>query len=404
MINEKGGQAEIRHLKSDPVPDQLQLARHVKAPELGPKILFFSGGTALNPLSKALVQYTHNSIHLITPFDSGGSSAKLRQAFDMPAFGDMRSRLMALADQTVKGNLEVYKLFTYRLPTDKNNMELRSKLESMAAGDHFLVARVHDPIRRIICSHLDFFIRKMPSDFDLRGASIGNLILASGYLANDRHIDPVIAVFSKLAGVRGTVRPIMNIFLHLIARLEDGTVVKGQHMITGKESRPIEARIEDIYLSKSLEDPAPFYPRIKNEIKDLILGAELICYPMGSFYSSIIANILPEGVGSAIAANDCSKVYIPNTGYDPEQTGTKLEERVEILIRHLRKSCAGSEPVSKLLNFVVIDRDHSVYQGGVDIQRITNLGVETLEMPLTHKDQEPYLDKELLSEAILSMV
>jgi hypothetical protein len=50
-----------------------------------------------------LCRFTHNSIHLISPFDSGGSSAVIREAFDMMAVGDIRNRLMSLADETVHG-------------------------------------------------------------------------------------------------------------------------------------------------------------------------------------------------------------------------------------------------------------------------------------------------------------
>ena len=90
------------------IPDLLRTSRYQRAPELGPRILFFSGGTALNDLSRVLKRYTHNSIHLVTPYDSGGSSAKLRNAFDMPAVGDLRSRLMALADGTLAGHPGIY--------------------------------------------------------------------------------------------------------------------------------------------------------------------------------------------------------------------------------------------------------------------------------------------------------
>ena len=65
-----------------------------------PKIVFFSGGTALREVASCLTQYTKNATYLITPFDSGGSSAVLRQAFSMPAVGDLRSRLISLADRT----------------------------------------------------------------------------------------------------------------------------------------------------------------------------------------------------------------------------------------------------------------------------------------------------------------
>ena len=106
----------IRVTRTANIPDPFRLSRYLKAPELGPSILFFSGGSALNGVSHVLKNYTHNSTHMVTPFDSGGSSAKLRKAFSMPSIGDLRSRQVALANETVTGHPEVYKLFTYRFP------------------------------------------------------------------------------------------------------------------------------------------------------------------------------------------------------------------------------------------------------------------------------------------------
>ncbi len=386
------------------LPDPIKLTRYLKVPEFGPRILFFSGGTAPNPLSRALVRYTHNSIHLVTPFDSGGSSAKLRNAFKMPAVGDMRSRLMALADQSVKGNPEIYNLFAYRLPKNEDNQKLRSMLMRMAEGHHPLVRSVHDPMRKIICSHITAFARKMPDDFDLRGASMGNLILTAGYFSHNRHIDPVIFLFSKLAEVRGMVRPIMNKYLHLVSRLENGRVLLGQHELTGKETPEIESPVQKIYLSSSLKDPAPLYPRLKEKVRRLIQDAELICYPMGSFYSSLMANLLPRGAGSAIAQNECPKIYIPNTGHDPEEKGTSLRQRVETLLYYLHQSAGEKIQDSQLLNFVLLDKDHGLYEGGVDVAGIENLGVKVIEAPLADNENQPFLNENFLIERLLSMI
>lgn len=90
------GRAQIA--RTVKVPDSLRVGRAERAPELGPRIVFFSGGSALRPLSRVLKRYTHNSTHLITPFDSGGSSAEIRKAFHMLSIGDLRSRLVALAE------------------------------------------------------------------------------------------------------------------------------------------------------------------------------------------------------------------------------------------------------------------------------------------------------------------
>lgn len=70
-------------------------------------------------------------------------------------------------------------------------------------------------------------------------------------------------------------------------------------------------------------------------LDSLIDVAEIICYPMGSFYSSIVANLLPGGVGTAVAANPCPKVFVPNTVPDAEQSGMSMSDAVGTLVRSL---------------------------------------------------------------------
>jgi 2-phospho-L-lactate transferase/gluconeogenesis factor (CofD/UPF0052 family) len=152
----------------------VRLNRYLKAPELGPCVLFFSGGTALTATSRVLKRYTHNSIHLVTPFDSGGSSAKLRQAFSMPSIGDLRSRLIALADENITGHPEVYQLFSYRFPDDQPPGELLARLDLMIRGKEPLVDAISNPMRRLVRNQLGYFRKAMPDDFDLRGASTGS--------------------------------------------------------------------------------------------------------------------------------------------------------------------------------------------------------------------------------------
>ena len=63
----------LRLSRAPIIPDLLRVARYQRAPELGPRLLFFSGGTALREVSQILTDYTHNSFHLITPFVAGGT-------------------------------------------------------------------------------------------------------------------------------------------------------------------------------------------------------------------------------------------------------------------------------------------------------------------------------------------
>ena len=394
----------LRITRTVEMPDRLKLARFARAPELGPKLLFFSGGSALNPLSRRLIDFTHNSVHLITPFDSGGSSAVLRKAFRMAAVGDLRNRMMALADQSVQGNPDIRKLFAFRFAKQAENGALLSLLEEMVRGKHPMVAVITDPMRKIIRKHLKLFYDAMPPKFDLRGASIGNLVLVGGYLNYDRHLDPVLFTFTKLAEVRGVVRPVINRDLHLVAKLADGRTVVGQHLLTGKEADPLEVPIRELYLSKKIRQPEAVHPGIRKKVLDLISRAELICYPMGSFYSSIIANLLPHGVTRAVAQTECPKVYVPNMGHDPEAIGLTVAQQVEILLQYLQKG--HSEPVEagQLLHFVVVDSAGGDYPGGLELEAIQKLGVEVIDADLTSQDGEYLTDPDKVLGILLSLV
>lgn len=395
--------AKIRVARTVEIPDALRISRYRKIPELGPRILFFSGGSALNGLCKTLKGYTHNSIHLVTPFDSGGSSAELRHAFDMPSIGDLRSRLMALADESVLGHPEVYELFTYRFPKDVENNELRTRLAAMARGKSERVADVPNPMRRLIRNQLGYFLDAMPDSFDLRGASIGNLILVGGYLNNHHHLDPIIYLFSKLVNVQGTVRAIVNDDLHLAADLADGTRVVGQHRLTGKEVMPLTSPIAKLYLSRQRDKFEPAVAKLRKKNRKLITNADLICYPPGSFYSSVLANLIPAGVGQAVAGNDCPKVFIPNLGSDPEQVGMDFEQTVQALLGQLRNDVADDCGNQKLLNFVLVDSSNGHYPEGLSAELLRNLGIEPIDVKLVSKQSAPYYDNDLLVSALLSL-
>lgn len=385
------------------LPDVLRIRRYERAPELGPKVLFFSGGTALNDTSKLLKKYTHNSIHLVTPFDSGGSSAILRSAFDMPAVGDLRSRLMALADDTISGQPEVFQLFAYRLPKDQKRKELLAQLQTIASGKDVRIKAIKNPMRNLICTHLQMFMDAMPDKFDLKGASIGNLIIAGGYLNNRRQLDQVIFMFSKLVNVQGQVATTVNDTLHLAARLADGKTLVGQHLITGKEVSPLDSTIEDFFLTNSLDNNKPAHATLQKKKRKLIMDAELICFPPGSFYTSIAANLLPKGVGAAVRDNPCPKVYFPSLGNDPERIGMSLDDTIFKLLEILKKDAGADCPADKLLNFIFIDSEN-----GQDLKRATKAklkkaNIHVIDTRLITPQSAPYYEPSLLVSSLLSL-
>ena len=386
--------------RSVSLPDKVKLERYARAPELGPRILFFSGGSALRQTCRVLKRYTHNSIHLITPFDSGGSSAEFRRAFGMLSIGDLRNRIIALADESAMGNPEIYELFSYRLGKAESQAELKKKLESMVDAEHPLVREVPSPMRRLVRTYLGLFLKQIPEDFDLRGASIGNLILAGGYLQNERDIDSVVFLFSKLVAARGSVFPTVDADLHLRARLSDGTWINGQHNITGKETAPLDKAVCDLKLIRGLSSTEAVSVSIPDKIKDLIENADLIVFPIGSFYSSVICNLLPKGVGHAIAKAPCPKVYVPSLGLDPEVLDTPVDKLSAEIVEHIRRD-AGPVDIQKILNLVLLDKEHERYAGHVNKKALEAQELQVAEVEMG--DSSGLANPTILAELLLSM-
>lgn len=389
--------------KNLPIPNPAKLALYRKSPEYGPKILFFSGGSALREFSQQLIQYTHNSIHIVTPFDSGGSSAILRKAFQMPAVGDIRNRLMALADQSLQGYPEVYRLFAHRLPKIDDREYLQETMEALVAGEHPLIASIAHPMRKIIRHHLAMFYRNKPEDFDLRGASIGNLVITGGYLSYNRHLDPVIFIYSKLVQVRGTVRPVVNSPFHLAATLKNGQVVLGQHRITSKECGPLPAKIDRISLSRSMERFEPVTVSVRDKLIALIQEADMICFPMGSFFSSILVNLLPHGVGSAVCRNPCPKVFIPNMGVDPELGETTIMEQIQWIHRLLNDDLPQMSSPIPIIDLVILDRNRADGLTPQEIEKLKCQGTRLLAVDLVDAGLSMRIDPQKLMTVLLSL-
>ena len=372
--------------------------------------MFFSGGTALRATSRALKRLTHNSVHLVTPFDSGGSSARLRAAFAMPAVGDLRNRLIALADEGARGSPEIYRLFSHRFALDVENAPLRAAVAKMATGDHALVHAVPEPMRQLIVTHLHQLVTRIPDDFDYRGASVGNLVLVVGYLENARDIDALIYLFSQLVGARGLVRPVVNADLHLAADLDDGTKVVGQHQITAPDPGNTRAAIKRLSLVDTLEKPQPAQIVAREYTAKLIQNADVICFPMGSFFSSVVANLLPRGIGSAVAAAPCPKIFVPNMRADVEQRGMTIADAVETLVETVRDDVAQHSAEAAraitpadVVNLVLLDARDTPYCDVDGLAALSAMGIDVVRTALAHDDTPDKVDPKVLSEILVSL-
>ncbi|VEU37441.1 unnamed protein product [Pseudo-nitzschia multistriata] len=405
------------------IPDQIRVSRSLRVPEFGPKILFFSGGTAIKELSACLTNYTHNSIHLITPFDSGGSSAEIRRGFNMLSVGDIRNRLLALSDRnesTTRNNPQVIELFAHRLVKTEGLEAAENEYLSILDGKHPLIRAVELPMRSILQNHLRWFSDRMPNDFDLQGASIGNLIITGCFLEHNRDIVTAIFIVTKFLGVKGFCRPLTAANLHIRTLYADGREVVGQHLMNQAPKSPSTMTKSEKQLSSNdslsnkimridlVQELNPRSGAGRQESQSCHIdilssdfvssAADLICFPMGSFFGSIIVNLLPVGVGKAITERRCPKVYIPNTGFDPEMNGWTLVECVSLIINMVRADLRHNYnekgepenvviPVDDILNFVLLDTTNCEYSVPVDKVAIEKLGVTVIDVTLVEDNK-----------------
>lgn len=392
---------EIYHTQHDD-----RIVEYLKHPETGPELLFFSGGSAIRSLCQCLQNYTHNSIHLLTPFDSGGSTAELRKFLDMPAVGDVRSRLLALISPTQTNYQLIMNLFNYRLLPDSDKDNQRHILNEIASGDSSLIKSIDEVLKSVICRYLALFMSHIDHHFNFDGACIGNLILAGGYLSNNHQLEPVIFEFSELLTVQGKVRLTVNNNYHLTAALKNGRRVLGQHRITGKEHPPIESSIQSLELSSKIDSYSAVGCKVSDINRKTIENANLICFPPGSFYSSIIANLLPEGVTQAIAKNPNPKVYIPNLGIDPESRGLTINQNIQQLMKFLSQNKDLEKEAVKEINLthILLDNHDRYYNGSIQTSEWRDKGIEVVRTDLTSKRYMPYYDPHKLVQAILSLM
>ena len=159
----------------------------------------------------------------------------------------------------------------------------------------------------------------------------------------------------------------------------------------------------DLELSRDGDRCVPARVALRRKLAVRIREAELIVYPMGSFFTSLIANPLPSGVGQTIAATRMPKLFVPNTAPDSESRGYDLVSLVECLVRFLRRDRPDRIGTRDVLDFVLVDAQRGNYPGGVDRRRLARLGLEVIDVALVSAESAPLIDAGLLLPSLLSL-
>jgi uncharacterized cofD-like protein len=218
------------------------------------KIGCFGGGTGLPSVLGGLKRNPWIDLNaIVTMFDSGGSSGKLRDELGVLPPGDILKCALTLA----RNEREARRLLLSRLPT----------LE----------------------------------DSRLAGHTGGNLLLSMMERYSGNFMAAVEGLRSLL-GCRGRVWPVSIAQASLCARYEDGQVTKGENQID--ERQTAGHVIQDIWLEPEVS--------IHGEVAAAIHGLDAVVIGPGSFYTSLLPVLAVQGMAGALASVPGPIVLVAN--------------------------------------------------------------------------------------------
>ena len=239
----------------------------------GPRVVCIGGGTGLSTLLRGLKEYTGNLTAVVTVADDGGSSGRLRQELGLPPPGDLRNCIVALADVEPL----MTRLFQYRF--------------NEGSG--------------------------------LEGHSFGNLFIAAmtGVTSN---FEDAVRETSRVLAVRGQILPSTLANVTLSAVTHDDEAIHGESQITERG-----ARIKQVFIHPENAQANPDAIRA-------ILGADMIVVGPGSLYTSVLPNLLVDGIRRAIEMSKAVKVYVCNVATEHGETDSfSVSDHYRALYEHV---------------------------------------------------------------------
>ena len=251
------------------------------------------GGTGLSALLNGLKPYARSidpatpAIDLtaiVTVTDDGGSSGRLRREFDVLPPGDIRNCMVALSEDSAL----LARLFQYRFQAGRG----------------------------------------------LKGHSFGNLFLmALTQIMGD--FPDAVKASAEVLKIAGRIYPSTAANVALEATFENGAKVVGETRITRSRQKIRSIRLR------------PRRARPLAAALNAIAEADVITLGPGSLFTSVIPNLLVEGMPAAIRRSQAIKTCFVNLMWQPGET---TEFRASDHVRAIHKHAGG-----KLLDYAVIN-------------------------------------------------
>jgi len=240
------------------------------------KVVCLGGGTGVSVVLSGLKKYPLDLTAIVTMFDSGGSSGKLRKELGILPLGDVRQCLLVLSNED-----NLTKLFHYRFGKGT-----------------------------------------------LKGHNFGNLLIAAAIGATGG-LNKAIEKISEILNIKGKVVPVNLENADIVAVLKNNKKIKEEEKI-----------INCSYLSKVGVKKLFLTPEVKANLQAIsaIEKADLIIIAPGKFYTSILPIFLVKGISEAVRKSQAKKVFICNLMTQVGNTdGFSVEDFLTILEKYLGK-------------------------------------------------------------------
>lgn len=311
----------------------------------GRRMVVVGGGTGLSTLLRGLKAYSSHLTAVVTVFDDGGSSGRLRRELGILPPGDIRDCLVALAESEPL----MTRLFEYRFQGGA-----------------------------------------------LDGHAFGNLFIASlAGVTGD--LENAVKETSKVLNIRGRVLPSAVEDVMLVAEFADGTVVEGESQIPRARKR-----IRAVRLKPTDVAPLP-------EVLQAIAEAELIVLGPGSLYTSVLPNLLVRGVAGAIRSSGALCLYVCNVMTQPGETdGFTASDHVRALLAQVGRGLFSHVLVNtqRPRSRALLTRYEA--EGAVpvqaDLDRVRQLGIEPVGLDLISEEDVVRHDPGRLAGAIMRLL
>lgn len=286
-------------------------------------VVALGGGHGLGRLLSALSFLKDRLTGIVATTDNGGSTGRIRSQQGGIAWGDLRNCL----NQIITKPTVASNLFEYRFG---------------GTGE-------------------------------LEGHNLGNLILTA---LENMQIRPLegINLVRHLLRVKSKLIPMSEVPVHLIAELTSGTPVFGEVAIDALNETP------DKLL---LDSNVPATPEAIITLSE----AQLILLGPGSFFTSIMPNLLVEEIAQAITKSSAQVIFIDNIGQEHGPAGAlSLNQRIQWI-----ENCIGKSRVN-----AVITTDEE--------QAILPTHINVLRQDLSAEDVYYRHNRNKLSKAIDSLI